>query len=202
MSELMFKISAPVSEDTIRRLKIGDMVLINGSMYIFVSIKSHLRALEMSKKGESLPINLKEGIIFHCPALFKKVEDKYEIVAVGATTSARLNPFTPELIKQFRIRCIIGKGGMDKATLEAMKNYGCVYLDFIGGCSPLYADKIEGITNIYWSDLGIYDAVIEIKVRDFGPILVTMDSHGNSIYEKVEEDTKSKLPIIYKKLGI
>ncbi|MDW8045576.1 MAG: FumA C-terminus/TtdB family hydratase beta subunit [Nitrososphaerota archaeon] len=198
----IIKLTTPPSEDEIRRLKVGDLVLIDGSLFIFSSIKSHMRALEIVRRGENLPMNLKESIIFHCPALFKKVGDTYEIVTIGATTSARLNPFTPELIKRFHIRGIIGKGGMDRITLEVMKESGCIYMDFIGGCSPLYVDKVIGVSNIYWLDLGIYEAVVEIKVKDFGPILVTMDSHGNSIYERVKKELESKIPIIYKELGI
>jgi fumarate hydratase subunit beta len=191
MTSNTIELQTPLSENEIRSLKVGDVVFILGTLFVVPSVKAHKRLLEYAKRKEKVPMNLYNGIIYHCPCLLKKIDERiYKIITVGATTSIRFEPLMPDIIRFYRIKAIIGKGGMGSETLRAMKEYGCVYLSFIAGCSPLYKEYVRDVVNIYWEDIGIYDAIIELKVDKFGPLLVTMDSHGNDLYKSLEDQAK------------
>ena len=138
---------------------------------------------------------LANGIIYHCGPIIKKIENINKIISAGPTTSERLSIYSPEIIKKYRIKAIIGKGGMDENTLRAMKEFGCVYLAATGGAGAFIATKIIKIKNIYKEEFGMPEAIYELEVEKV-PLIVAMDSRGNSIYENIFNDSQKK----YKKL--
>ncbi|MEM2225864.1 MAG: FumA C-terminus/TtdB family hydratase beta subunit [Candidatus Bathyarchaeia archaeon] len=194
------RLETPLSEGDARALRVGDVVYLTGTIYQ-IRLGGHLKALECAEKGQRLPFDLEGSVIYHAFSSIVRTNAEWRLNYIGATTSALLNKYEPSLIRRFKVRGIIGKGGMDGATLEAMKEVGCVYLAQVGGASALYTSRIERVQAAYWEELGA-ERVFALKVRDFGPLHVGMDSHGNSLYESVNTAVKGKLPEIYRALKI
>lgn len=195
------KLTSPMGEDAIRDLKIGDVVYLNGEIFT-ARDEAHIRALKFLKEGKELPLKLKDAAVFHCGPIMQKKGDEWQLIAAGPTTSSRMNSLEPEFIEKFGVRAIIGKGGMSKPTSDAMKKYGCVYLAITGGAALLAAKGIKSVKAVHWLDLGMPEALWVLESEDFGPLIVAMDAHGNSLYEKVENNTKKKIPDVRKKLDL
>ena len=179
----------PLEEADITDLNLGDIVYLSGDVYT-ARDQAHHRILDYADTGKKLPIKI-GAVIYHCgPLVRQQEEDNWQILAAGPTTSARMNEATPAVIKQLRIRAIIGKGGMDLATRDAMRDYGCVYLAITGGAAVLAAAGIIAVKAVYWDDLGMAEAVWHFLVEDFGPLVVSIDTDGNSLYERINEAAK------------
>jgi len=170
-----------LSEKEVRSLKLGDKLYLTGTIFT-ARDQAHKYLSEQGNK--ELVAKLNNGIIYHCGPIVKKTNKDYEIIAAGPTTSARLSSFAPELIKKLKIKAFIGKGGMDKKTLAAMKKYGCVYLSAVGGAAALLADSIKKVTTVYKPEFGIPEAIWQLEVEKF-PVIVTMDAKGNSLHEEI-----------------
>jgi len=176
-------LTTPLSEGDVRALRLDDEVFLTGTVFAMAYSWQFAKAISMTKTHDKMPMNLENAAIIHCPASYQKQGDRCEIRFIGVTTSSKLSQYTPEMIELFKIRSIIGKGGMDRATLAAMQKYGCVYLAMPGGCSPLYTPSVQSVRE-YWPQPNWVDNVLELSVDRLGPLLVAMDSHGESIYEK------------------
>ncbi len=176
-------LTTPISEDDVRALHLDDEVFLTGTIFSVPYPWQLAKIISMAKNHDKLPMNLENAPIIHGPTSYKKQGDKCEIRFIGVTTSSKLNQYSPEMIEIFHSRCIIGKGGMDRATLAAMKEYGCVYLAIPGGCAPLYTPSVQAVRE-HWPQPSWEENVLEISVSRLGPMLVAMDSHGESIYEK------------------
>jgi fumarate hydratase class I len=196
------KLTVPITEEQIRALKVGDSVLLTG--VIFTGRDSaHKYMIENFVKG-TCPASekdvygiLKKGLagsaIYHCGPVVKKRDDgKYEFVAAGPTTSIREEPYQADVVGHFGVRAVIGKGGMRDKTLKGCADHGAVYLHAIGGAATLIAESVKEVVNVHKLDFGVPEAIWEIRVEDF-PCVVTMDSHGNSLHDKVQADSKEKL---------
>jgi len=171
----------PISEKEVRRLNVGDQLLISGTI-ITMRDQAHKRALEQEK----IPVKIRDSILYHCGPLVRKKKGVWKVIATGPTTSSRMEPFEAEFIKKFRPRMIIGKGGMGSSTSRALKKYGAVYCDFPGGAAVLAASKIKEVLGVKWLDLGLPEAVWVFRVESFGPLVVSMDSHGGDLRSKVK----------------
>ncbi|GAB4310271.1 MAG: FumA C-terminus/TtdB family hydratase beta subunit [Methanobacteriaceae archaeon] len=187
------KLKTPIEDNVILDLNIGDVVYLSGTIYT-ARDSAHLRIIE-----EGSPVELKGGaVIFHAGPIVKTIEDandetpEYEMVAVGPTTSTRMNPYEPEVIR-LGLSAIIGKGGMDENTSKALVNHKAVYLSAVGGCAALYSKAIVKVKNVHWTDLGVPEAIWELEVKDFGPLIVSMDAHGENLYEKVGSKSASRI---------
>lgn len=141
----------------------------------------------MLESGE-LKEKLSNGIIYHCGPIVKKGVFGNRVISAGPTTSERLSLYAPEVIKKYKIKAIIGKGGMDKRTLQAMKRYGCVYFAAIGGVGALIASSIKKVKNVYKEEFGMPEAIYELEIEDMA-LIVAMDSKGRSIYGDVLESS-------------
>ncbi|MEM3462684.1 MAG: FumA C-terminus/TtdB family hydratase beta subunit [Candidatus Bathyarchaeia archaeon] len=194
------RLETPLNEGDARALRVGDVVYLTGTIYQ-IRLGGHLKALECAEKGQRPPFDLEGSVIYHAFSSIVRTDAEWRLNYIGATTSALLNKYEPSLIRKFKVRGIVGKGGMDGATLEAMKEVGCVYLAQVGGASALYTSRIERVQAAHWEELGA-ERVFALKVKDFGPLHVGMDAHGNSLYESVNTAVKGKLPEIYKALKI
>lgn len=172
------KVKTPLSEELIEQLKVGDIVYISGTIFT-ARDQAHKRIIE---KGAPFPI--KGSVIFHAGPLVKEnknTETGYEMIAIGPTTSMRMNPYQADVINM-GVKAVIGKGGMNEETQDALKENNAVYLAAVGGCAALYTNTIKEIKSVNWLDLGIPEAIWELKVENFGPLVVAMDSHKKSIY--------------------
>ena len=197
----VFKLKTPISEEEIRKLKVNDVLYITGTM-VTARDAAHKRALEYFKEGKALPINLEGLAVFHCGPIVKKEDDRWKVVAAGPTTSTRMGQFEDEFIKNFKVRVIIGKGGMGKRTTDAMKEYGAVYGAFTGGAAVLAAKAIKRVKALEWPDLGMPEALWIFEVEEFGPLTVAIDSHGNNLFEEVKKKVEENKTKVYEKLGV
>ncbi|MEM0380118.1 MAG: FumA C-terminus/TtdB family hydratase beta subunit [Desulfurococcaceae archaeon] len=197
----VFRIQTPVNEEDIRKLKAGDILYVTG-LIVTARDAAHRRIIEYLKSGKPLPVDLKGGVIYHCGPVVKKTNSKWEVVAAGPTTSTRMELYEAEVIEKTSVRIIIGKGGMGSKTAEACRKYGAVYTTFTGGAGALAANAIEEVVTVEWLDLGIPEALWVLKVRDFGPLLVAIDSHGRNLIQEVIENAMKKRNDILMKLGV
>ena len=192
-----YHLTTPLSEEAVRKLKVRDLVYLDGSIF---GIRD-LNLIHIFDKKNEPPVSLKGAACIHTAPSLKKVGNRWEKICVGTTTSGRMDRFTPGLMEKYGVRVIIGKGGQYKASLEAMKKFGGVYLAIVGGAAAVETNQIVEVENVYWEELHP-EAIYQFKVKDFGPLTVAMDSHGNHLYYEVKAEAEKKLPEIYKKLGI
>lgn len=187
----MIQLSTPVSEAAVRALKVGDEVAVTGT--VFTGRDAVHKYLH---EGGTLPpgVSLKGGILYHCgPVVIQDQQGKWQCVAAGPTTSIREEPYQWQVIRDFGLRGVIGKGGMGERTLQACKEYGCVYLHAIGGAAQVLAECIVEVPNVYFmKEFGAPEAIWEFKVVSF-PAIVTIDAHGNSLHKEVFAASQAEL---------
>ena len=182
------KLNYPFSEKAVRALKAGDAVSITGRIYTGRD-KFHKYFAE----GGKLPVDFRDGALYHCGPVVVKDNGSYSVVAAGPTTSVRENAYEPDFIAQTGVRIIIGKGGMDANTLAAMKKHGCVYVQAVGGGGAVYADAIGTAAGVSLLDeFGAAEAVWHFDVKDFRGV-VAMDAHGRSLFDEVRVESERKL---------
>jgi len=195
------RLSTPISEKTVRKLRVNDTIYLSGTI-VTARDAAHKRALRFHEEGKQLPVNLEGLAVFHCGPLVKKENGEWRVVAAGPTTSSRMDLFEDEFIKNFKVRIVVGKGGMGKRTVDAMKQYGAVYGAFTGGAAVLAAKAIKHVKDVEWSDLGMPEAMWILEVEDFGPLTVAIDAHGNNLFETIQTKVDEEKLKIYRKLGL
>ncbi|PKR84901.1 fumarate hydratase [Heyndrickxia camelliae] len=180
-------LKAPITEEQIRELKVGDVVRIDGRMY------TGRDAIHKYLMDNDAPVDLNGQVIYHCGPVMAKDEDgNWTVKAAGPTTSIREEPYQGDIMKKFGIRAVIGKGGMGPKTLAALKEHGGVYLNAIGGAAQYYADCIKKVDGVDLTQFGIPEAMWHLNVEGFTAV-VTMDSHGNSLHADVDKSSLEKL---------
>jgi fumarate hydratase, class I len=174
-------LNSPLSEADARKLKVGDLVLIQGDMFTGRdSVHAHLMK-------NPAPVDLSGAVIYHCGPVVLKDGSGWKMMAAGPTTSIREEPYQAEVIRRFGIRAVVGKGGMGAKTLAGLKETGAVYLNAIGGAAQYYAQRcIKRVKGVHWMEFGIPEAMWHLEVEAF-PAVVTMDAHGNSLHADVEK---------------
>jgi fumarate hydratase, class I len=176
----------PLSEQDIRKLKVGDVVLISGEVYTGRdAVHAHLMK-------NPPPVDLRGAVLYHCGPVMLKQGEKWVVQAAGPTTSMREEPYQGEILRRYGVRAVIGKGGMGAKTSAALKDFGGAYLNAIGGAAQFYAKTVEDVPGVHWMEFGIPEAMWHLRVKDFVAI-VTMDAHGNSLHADVEEQTGAQL---------
>ncbi len=180
-------LTPPITEEQVRALKVGDVVLINGEMF---TGRDNVHAYLMKNAP---PFDLNGAALYHCGPVMLKQGDGWVAKAAGPTTSIREEPYQADVIRRYGVRAVIGKGGMGPKTLAALKDYGAVYLNGIGGAAQYYARSIKKVTGVeLLEQFGIPEAMWRLQVEDFAAI-VTMDAHGNSLHAEVEKDSGEAL---------
>lgn len=197
----VYRFDTPISEAEIRKLKVNDVIYLSGTI-VTARDEAHKRALDYFKRGISLPIKLEGLAVFHCGPIAKKKDGEWNIVAAGPTTSVRMEMFEEEFLEHSKVRVVIGKGGMGDKTTEAMKKYGAVYGAFTGGGAVLAAKSIQKVEGVEWLDLGVPEAMWALKVKEFGPLAIAIDSHGNNYFTKIQQKAENNKIQIYRKLGL
>jgi len=187
------RLTTPLSEEEVRRLKVGDVVLLSGRVYTGRDVLHHYLTTHPEPRGSrGQPLQLRGAALYHCGPVALQEGGHWTIQAAGPTTSIREEPYEADLIETFGLRAVIGKGGMGPRTLAALKKCGAVYLSAIGGAAQYYARCIEAVEGVDFLAFGIPEAMWRLRVRDF-PAVVTMDAHGRSLHAEVERDSAQEL---------
>jgi fumarate hydratase class I len=176
----------PLTEEQVRGLKVGDVVLISGRAYTGRDAVHH----HLMKHDP--PVDLRGAVLYHCGPVVAKEGDGWKVTAAGPTTSIREEPYQADVIARYGVRAVIGKGGMGAKTLAALKDAGAVYLNAIGGAAQFYARTIASVDGVSLMEFGTPEAMWHLTVKDF-PAIVTMDSHGNSLHKDVEQESAREL---------
>ncbi|MBP7403126.1 MAG: L(+)-tartrate dehydratase subunit beta [Clostridia bacterium] len=173
----------PISPDDLADLRIGDIVYLTGHIVTCRDV-AHRRLIEY---GRELPVDLRDGAIIHAGPIVRKIagsQDKYEMVSIGPTTSSRMEKFEKDFIRETGVRLIVGKGGMGADTRDACREYKAVHCVYPAGCAVLAATQVEEIERQEWTDLGMPETLWVCRVREFGPLIVSIDTHGGNLFEE------------------
>jgi L(+)-tartrate dehydratase beta subunit len=184
------RVQFPVMDEReIRKLHAGDEVVVDGHI-IGIRDRTQIRIFD---QGIEPPMDLNGAFLLHtAPGVRKLGPGKYEKVCIGTTTSARMVRFTEGLGEQYGVRAICGKGGLPDEAIEPMQRLGMVYFAIVGGAAALETTQIEEIEEVYWEEL-MPECLWKFRVKDFGPLTVGIDAHGNSLFHDVQERAKQKL---------
>ncbi|OGW03304.1 MAG: fumarate hydrolyase [Nitrospinae bacterium RIFCSPLOWO2_01_FULL_39_10] len=195
----MVILNSPISKNDVVKLKTGDTVHLNG---IIVTARDVVHKYLIEKKPKEYKKLLKNGVLYHCGPVVDRVGKKWIIVAAGPTTSMRQEPYTAEVIKEYGVSGIIGKGGMGDRTLNALKKYKAVYFHAIGGLAQVLAECVVDVKDVFMlKEFGSPEAMWVLDVRDF-PVTITMDSYGNSLHKTMYEKSGAVLKKIILKEGL
>ncbi len=192
------RLTPPLSEAEIRELRAGDSVTVDGIVYGL----RDATLIRMFDQGVAPPVDLAGAVVLHtAPNVTRTPTGGYEPLSVGTTTSMRMDRFTRPLLERYRVRAIIGKGGLSRQSLDAFRKHGGAYLAITGGAAALQTVQIEAIEGVWWEDL-LPECLWRFRVRGLGPLIVGMDAHGSDLYADVLTDAKDRLAAIYRKLGL
>ena len=187
----MISLTTPLTLDAVRALKVGDEVSLTGRLFTGRdAVHKYLH------EGGQLPegVSFAGGVIYHCgPVVVKDAAGQWRCVAAGPTTSIREEPYQGQIIRDFGVRAVIGKGGMGEKTLAACQEHGCVYLHAVGGAAQVLAERIRRVAGVHFMErFGAPEAIWDFEVEQF-PAVVTMDAHGNSLHREVLAASKAEL---------
>ena len=187
-------LTTPIKDEDLESLNAGDVVYLTGTLITCRDV-AHRRLIE---QGRDLPVDLKGGAIFHAgPIVRQKDDGEYEMVSIGPTTSMRMEKFEKDFIKQTGVKRIVGEGGMGAETQEGCVENKAVHAIFPGGCAVLAATKVEKIEGAEWKDLGMPETLWINKVKEFGPLIISIDTKGrNLIEENKKVFNEKKKPIL------
>jgi L(+)-tartrate dehydratase beta subunit len=190
------RLTFPTTEEEIRTLRAGDSVTVDGHI-VGIRDRTHMRIFD---EGVEPPMDLAGAFLLHTAPGVRKLDDgRYEKVCIGTTTSQRMVRFTEPLGRDYGVRAICGKGGLPDEAIEPMRRYGMVYFAIVGGAAALETTQIEEIEEVAWEEL-MPECLWKFRVRDFGPLTVAIDSHGNSLYHDVQEQARKRLEDLYARL--
>lgn len=191
-----FKFTTPLKEENIRQLQVGDIVYISG--HIFTSRDmAHLKYKDILEQNGQLPKKFVGAAVFHAgPVCLKQPDGSWKLSLIGPTTSIRMEPYA-EMVGQMEVRAVIGKGGMAQDTLSACTKYGYVYLQAAPGCAAKLGQRVEKVVDVTYFELGMPEALWDLQVNEFGPLVVGMDTHGNSVYKTLQEQAFCKVEEMY-----
>jgi fumarate hydratase subunit beta len=197
----MRTISFPMSRDDARSLRAGDMILVDGEIVITAGLPTVQRLVACAEAAREPPIALAGGSLLHLGSYSRDTADGgLEILYMNPTTSTRFNPLMPRLIRHFGLTAVGGKGGLDAACTQAMRDVGCVYLSFLGGGAPLHSAAIKAVREVAYPDLVAHYRLVRLAVEGLGPLTVGIDAHGNSLFDSLRQQAADRLPEILARL--
>ncbi|MBZ0250550.1 MAG: L(+)-tartrate dehydratase subunit beta [Burkholderiales bacterium] len=174
-------LTTPIRDEDLEALGVGDVVYLTGTLVTCRDV-AHRRLVEL---GLELPVDLKGGAIFHAgPIVREKADGGHEMVSIGPTTSMRMEKFEKDFIRKTGVKLIVGKGGMGAETQEGCVENKAVHAIFPGGCAVLAATKVERIEGAEWMDLGMPETLWVNRVKDFGPLIISIDTKGRNLIEE------------------
>lgn len=189
-------LETPLTAEDIKTLRIGDVVYLKGIIYTSRDM-AHMTIKDKLEKGQSLPVDFLGSAVFHAGPVVRKTHTGWKLGVIGPTSSIRMEPYA-EMVGKLGVKAIIGKGGMRDESRDAFQKYGQVYLQAAPGCAALLADGIEEIQEVHWFDLGMPEALWVLKAKKFGPLVVAMDSRGNSIYQDIRDKAREMIDVLYR----
>ena len=181
-------LQTPIKSEAVEELNIGDIVFLDGYL-ITCRDMAHRRLIDM---GMELPVDLDGMAILHAGPIVAKDGDGWKMISIGPTTSMRMEVHEKEFIKQTGVKLIIGKGGMGPETVAGCKEHKAVHAVFPGGCAVLAASRVEEIERVEWLDLGMPEALWVSRVKNFGPLIISIDSKGNNLFDKNKAEFNAK----------
>lgn len=185
-----YNLKTPIDDETISKLNAGDIIYLSGTVFT-ARDEAHMELLE---HGDIPGFDMTGLGLYHCGPVMQQKDEKWTIISAGPTTSFRMETLEPEFLDKFKVKLIIGKGGMGPLTLESLKKHNVVYVSFTGGAGALAAKGLGEVKAVYYLDeLGMPEAVWVFEAKDFGPLIVSMDSKGKSLYDDVNAKTKGNL---------
>ena len=174
-------LTTPIKAEDLADIKIGDVIYLTGHIVTCRDVP-HRRVVE---EGRELPLDIRGGAILHAGPIIRKTDDKsFEMVSVGPTTSMRMEKFEREFIAKTGVRLIVGKGGMGEGTMSGCKEFGAIHCVFPAGCAVVAATQVEEIESADWTELGMPETLWKCRVKEFGPLIVSIDAHGNNLFEQ------------------
>ena len=197
------ELEMPASEAQVRALRAGDTVTLQRTLY---GIRDATQ-IHLFDRGRTTRLDLRGHAVIHTAPNVRKVPVSadhpagYAPVCIGTTTSDRMERFTRPLMSQLGVRLIVGKGGLREGSLAAFGELGGAYLAIIGGTAALETTWIEQIEDVDLDDLNP-ESLWRFRIRDFGPLLVAMDSHGGSLYRAVQADSAARRAQVLASLGV
>ncbi|ACP33892.1 L(+)-tartrate dehydratase subunit beta [Corynebacterium aurimucosum] len=196
-------LTTPISQEDLQDIKAGDVIFLDGYIVTCRDV-GHRRVVEL---GRELPLDLKGGAILHAGPIMQKVEgtdrngdEKYEVVSVGPTTSMRMEMFEYDFIEQTGVRLIVGKGSMGPNTEAGCKEFGALHCVFPAGNAVIAATEVEEVEESYWRELGMPEALWVMRVKQFGPLIVSIDANGNNLYTQKKEEYNARKETILEDL--
>ena len=191
------EVTFPITDDqAILKLRAGDEVIVQGHI-IGIRDRTQIRIFD---QGVEPPMDLRGAFLLHtAPGVRKREDGGYDPVCIGTTTSARMVRFTEPLGAKYGVRAICGKGGFPDEAIEPMRSHGMVYFAIVGGAAALETTQIEEIEEVAWEEL-MPECLWKFRVKDFGPLTVGIDAHGNSLYQQVQDQARKKLEELYAQL--
>lgn len=177
-------LTTPIGAEDLADIKIGDVIYLSGHIVTCRDVP-HRRVVE---EGRELPLDIRGGAILHAGPIIRKTDDGgkegFEMVSVGPTTSMRMEKFEREFIAKTGVRLIVGKGGMGEGTMSGCKEFGAIHCVFPAGCAVVAATQVEQIESADWMELGMPETLWKCRVKEFGPLIVSIDAHGNNLFEQ------------------
>lgn len=174
-------LTTPIAPEDLADIKIGDVIYLTGHIVTCRDVP-HRRVVQ---EGRELPLDIAGGAILHAGPIIRKTGEKsFEMVSVGPTTSMRMEKFEREFIAKTGVRLIVGKGGMGEGTMSGCKEFGAIHCVFPAGCAVVAATQVEQIESADWTELGMPETLWKCCVKEFGPLIVSIDAHGNNLFEQ------------------
>ncbi|MGO4407436.1 fumarate hydratase C-terminal domain-containing protein [Bosea sp. RAF48] len=195
------RITLPLTPEAARTLKLGDVVLLDGDAVATVGMPTQKRMVSELEAGRELPLPLRGGSFFHMGVSYEEAATgPGPLHYVNPTTSSRFDHLMPSLIRTLGLSATGGKGGLGAESVAAMREVGCVYFSFVGGASALLSQGVQAVTDCAWTDLIMQFRLNRIRLDGFGPVIVAIDAHGNSIYERLMNSARERMPEILQSL--
>lgn len=189
------RMNFPLSEADARRLRAGDQLIIDGEIVVTAGLPTHHRLLGCLDGKEPLPMPLQGQSLFHLGSYSRETDaaGNLELLYINPTTSTRFNPLMPRLITALQLHAVGGKGGLDAACVEAMRQVGCVYLSFLGGGATLHTRAVREVLEVGWADMLMHYRLVRLRVEGLGPVTVAIDAHGNSTYADAQAHAAARM---------
>jgi fumarate hydratase subunit beta len=195
------RISLPLTPEAAKALKLGDVVLLDGDAVATVGMPTQKRMVSELEAGRELPLPLRGGSFFHMGVSYEEAgTGPGPLHYVNPTTSSRFDHLMPSLIRTLGLSATGGKGGLGAESVAALREVGCVYFSFVGGASALLSQGVQAVTDCAWTDLIMQFRLNRIRLDGFGPVIVAIDAHGNSIYERLMNSARERMPEILQSL--
>ena len=200
--EALTDLRVPLDEARVRALRAGDIVTLSGRVTMTIGLPTHKRMADLLGRGEPLPVDLCGGAFLHLSSFNREsAAVGFEALYLNPTTSTRYDDLMPSIIAKSGVRVVGGKGGLAQASVDALREAGCVYLSFPGGGCTLLSEAIRGVVSVHWNEYISQFRLITLEVERLGPATVAIDAHGTSLYRDLRANAEARLPAILERMA-